>query len=276
VAEDNPTNRLLVTRMLQMRGHEPVVVSSGSEVLAALEQDRFDVILMDVQMPEMDGFQTTTAIRVKERGEGQHTPIVAMTAHAMKGDRERCLDAGMDGYVSKPLRMDELFRAIEAFRPRAAQSRKAEPEVAQPDLLAAAGEPSDDAQILDEAHILDEAALLKRIGGSRALFREVIEILRADYPAMVLAIRRAVEAGDASRLLETAHALKGSISYFGAKKATEAVTTLEQMGRAGEMKGAGEIFGQLEREVEKLRRALEAISLRGRESTDQGQLQKYQ
>jgi len=112
LAEDNAVNQMLAARLIKKRGHMASVVSSGREALAALEKDSFDVILMDVQMPEMDGFEATAEIRKRENATGRHTPIIAMTAYAMRGDRERCLTAGMDGYVSKPVQPEELFQAI--------------------------------------------------------------------------------------------------------------------------------------------------------------------
>jgi CheY-like chemotaxis protein len=114
VAEDNVVNQTLAARLIEKRGHTATIVGSGQAALAALERDSFDVVLMDVQMPEMDGFEATAEIRKMEKATGQHVPIIAMTAHTMKGDRERCLTAGMDSYVSKPIRPDELFREIYA------------------------------------------------------------------------------------------------------------------------------------------------------------------
>jgi CheY-like chemotaxis protein len=115
VAEDNRMNQILVLRLLEKRGHQVTMVSTGREVLAALAQHTFDMVLMDVQMPNMDGFEATAAIRAQERATGAHLPIIALTAHAMKGDSERCLAAGMDGYLSKPLKSDELYAAIGAL-----------------------------------------------------------------------------------------------------------------------------------------------------------------
>jgi len=115
LAEDNPVNQRLAMRLLQKRGYRVVVVGNGREALQALEKDRFDLILMDVQMPEMGGFETTAEIRKREQSCGAHIPIVAMTAHAMTGDREKCLAAGMDAYVSKPIRSGELFATIESL-----------------------------------------------------------------------------------------------------------------------------------------------------------------
>jgi CheY-like chemotaxis protein len=113
VAEDHPVNRKLVTKMLEKRLLIPVLVTNGTEVLRALESDTFDLILMDVQMPGMDGLQTTAAIRENEKATGLHIPILAMTAHAMNRDREKCLEAGMDAYLSKPVKPSELYAAIE-------------------------------------------------------------------------------------------------------------------------------------------------------------------
>ncbi|MGO9274727.1 MAG: response regulator, partial [Terriglobia bacterium] len=113
LAEDNAVNQKLASRLLEKRGHTVAVASNGREALKVLEKQRFDLVLMDVSMPEMDGMEATRAIRAAEKTTGAHLPIIAMTAHAMKGDRERCLDAGMDGYVSKPVQAQELFEAAE-------------------------------------------------------------------------------------------------------------------------------------------------------------------
>src|SRR5262249_47047565 len=117
LVEDNATNRLLAVSLLEKEGHTVETAPNGKEALAALARRPFDVVLMDVQMPEMDGFEATARIREREQGTGEHIPIVAMTAHAMKGDRERCLEAGMDGYVPKPIRAAELYQALATFAP---------------------------------------------------------------------------------------------------------------------------------------------------------------
>jgi CheY-like chemotaxis protein len=117
LAEDNNVNQLLASTLLRKRGHTVDIVGNGREAIAALAAKHFEVILMVVQMPEMDGFEATAAIRDHERGSGQHVPIIAMTAHAMKGDRQRCIDGGMDGYVAKPITAQELFRAIDELVP---------------------------------------------------------------------------------------------------------------------------------------------------------------
>jgi CheY-like chemotaxis protein len=115
VVEDNPVNQVLARRLLTKRGHDVTTAGNGREALLALEREEFDLVLMDVQMPEMDGFEATSEIRSREQTTGRHLPIIAMTAHAMKGDEEQCLRAGMDGYITKPIRPQELFRVIEQF-----------------------------------------------------------------------------------------------------------------------------------------------------------------
>jgi CheY-like chemotaxis protein len=115
VAEDNAVNQMLVTRLLQKRGHCVMVVGNGREALGALVQGTYDLILMDMQMPEMDGFEATSELRRREKQTGRHLPVIALTAHAMKGDRERCLDAGMDGYLAKPIRAQALYELLENY-----------------------------------------------------------------------------------------------------------------------------------------------------------------
>jgi CheY-like chemotaxis protein len=115
LAEDNPVNQLLATRLLEKRGHRVTVAANGLEALAALEGESYDLVFMDVQMPEMDGLEATIAIREKEKAGANRVPIIALTAHAMKGDQERCLEAGMDGYLSKPIRPQELDEFLEKY-----------------------------------------------------------------------------------------------------------------------------------------------------------------
>ena len=131
LVEDNAVNQTLAIRLLERRGYVVTVAGDGREALSALEKDNFDVVLMDIQMPEMDGFEATAAIRDKEKHTGQHLPIIAMTANALKGDQERCLEAGLDGYIAKPIRTKELFAAIEAMLEHSenAQDFEAEPKL---------------------------------------------------------------------------------------------------------------------------------------------------
>src|SRR5439155_156321 len=130
LAVDNAVNRKVAVRLLQKRGHTVVAVEDGRQAVRALDRERFDVVLMDVQMPEMDGFEATAAVRARERVQGGHVPIVALTAHAMKGDRERCLAAGMDAYVSKPIEAEDLGSAEEACAALERELQRLEPELA--------------------------------------------------------------------------------------------------------------------------------------------------
>jgi CheY-like chemotaxis protein len=123
LAEDNLVNQRLAVRLLEKRGHRIVVASTGLEALQALDKESFDLVLMDVQMPEMDGLEATAAIREKEKGSGLHQAVVALTAHAMKGDREKCLAAGMDGYLTKPIRPQELDELLETYAARHMEGR---------------------------------------------------------------------------------------------------------------------------------------------------------
>jgi CheY-like chemotaxis protein len=130
LAEDNLVNQRLVVRLLEKRGHRVVVAGTGLEALQALEKGSFDFVLMDVQMPEMDGIEATAVIREREKGGGLHQPVVALTAHAIKGDREKCMAGGMDGYLSKPIRPQELDQLLEIYVVRRVEARNAAETVA--------------------------------------------------------------------------------------------------------------------------------------------------
>jgi two-component system, sensor histidine kinase and response regulator len=191
---------------------------------------------MDVQMPEMDGLETTAAIRERERAAGGHLPIVALTAHAMKGDVLRCLEAGMDAYLAKPLQARELAAAIDGVL---GATRSGAP--ASESGLPPAG-----------PAVLDLARLLERVGGDRKALAELVRIFRADSPKQVARIRTAIQEGDAAALRAAAHTLKGAVSNFAAPPAAEAAQRLQKMGEAGRLDGAGAALGQLEREIEGL------------------------
>ncbi len=246
LADDNPVNQKLAVSLLKKRGHAVVVAGTGREALAALDAGTFDAVLMDVQMPEMDGLEATAAIRARERGTGEHVPIVAMTAHAMQGDRERCLDAGMDAYVSKPIRADALFATLH-------------------DLLSTEGEvpavASDGAAPRAEASaVLDVDEAVGRLGGDRELFVELAATFLGQLPTWVSAIRGAVARGDAKQLSAAAHPLKGSLGTFAAKPAAEAAARLEAMGRAGDLSNAPVALDCLERELARLTPALSELA----------------
>jgi CheY-like chemotaxis protein len=235
LAEDNPVNQKLAVTLLEKRGHRVVVAGSGRAALDALENEPFDAVLMDVQMPGMDGLETTAAIRARERATSRHVPVIAMTAHAMKGDRERCLAAGMDGYVTKLIRPRELFDALAALVP---------PAPAAPP----GGE-----------GLLDREAALERAGGDAELLGELADLFLAECPKLMAEVHQAVRAGDASRLRRSAHALKGSVSNFGAAEATAAAQHLEQMGRRQDLSGAEEAWAALQQAMRRLEPALAGL-----------------
>ncbi len=247
VAEDNRVNQQVAVGMLERAGHEATVAENGREVLALLENDTFDVVLMDVQMPELDGLETTAAIRERERAAGGHLPIVALTAHAMKGDAERCLAAGMDAYLPKPLQPRELAEAIAKVVPSAARGVRP-PEPAE--------RPSSSP---DAAGPLDLPKLMDRVGGDRRALAELVRIFRADWPKQVARLRKALEEADAPALRSAAHALKGAVSNFAAPAATETALSLQKMGEAGRLVGAEAVLERLEKEVDGLLAALAGV-----------------
>jgi signal transduction histidine kinase/DNA-binding response OmpR family regulator/HPt (histidine-containing phosphotransfer) domain-containing protein len=241
LAEDNAVNQTLAVILLEKEGHQVVVAGNGQEALTALEGQPFDLVLMDVQMPELDGLAATSALRRKEQTTGAHVPVIAMTAHAMKGDRERCLEAGMDGYVTKPIQPEELWLVIGQVVP-AAGAVPAAP-ARGPGGPAAAG-------------VFDPDAVLKRVGGNVKLLRQIVELFLADAPRLLGEVREAVAAGDADRLHRAAHTLKGTVANFMAPAVLDAAVRLELMGRSGQLDGSHEVYRTLEVEAERLGKAL--------------------
>ncbi len=240
LAEDNAVNQRLAVRTLEKRGHVVIVAANGREALAVLDQAKepFDVVLMDVQMPEMDGFEATAAIREREQNTSTHLPIVAMTAHAMKGDRERCLEAGMDGYVSKPLQTSELFAALADI-------------LANPPQQAAASETND-------GPAFDREAALERVGGDGELLVEIAGLFLEEAPVLLAQLRDALARNDASALERAAHSLKSSVGTFSAASAQESARVLETMGRENDLANAPKILARLEEQVARLDQALRA------------------
>jgi len=244
LAEDNAVNRTLATRLLQKHGHTVVVVENGRQALDALERETVDLVLMDVQMPEMDGLEATAAIREKEKKTGDHLPIIALTAHAMKGDREKCLAAGTDDYLTKPIRTADLFAAVERLT-----HAKTMTESAATPIKNSPG-----------ANAFDNDAALRHVEGDRDLLEEIIRIFADQCPKTMYEIQNAIRAADLSVVERAAHSLKGSASNLCAAGVTQSAAQLEESARSGDSSRSREQFEALESEVEKLLHELEAFS----------------
>ncbi len=240
LAEDNPTNRTLALRILERQGHEVLLAENGREAVDVLEHNEIDAVLMDVQMPVMGGFEATRAIREKEAGTGRHVPIIAMTAHAMKGDRERCLEAGMDDYISKPIDSARLLALVGS----AGAERPAAPE--EPPVPASQS-------------ACDIAAFIARVGGDVGLAREMALLFIPDAVRLLEGIRQAIDAGDAERLRQEAHALKGAAGNFDATRTVAGALALERMGKAGDLSEARGVSAALHQETTRLIDALRAF-----------------
>ncbi len=240
LAEDNDLNAHLVKILLEQAGHQVVPAESGEVALDLLAREDFDMVFMDVQMPGMDGFETTAAIRANP--DWAHLPIIAMTAHAMKGDRERCLEAGMNDYVSKPLRIDEVLAAIE---------RQLEPEEDQKGRApVSGGSTSDDGPV---SAVLNRTGALKRLGGDEALLGEFLLLLLDEAESDVAELAVAVEADDALRVERIAHSLKGGAASLGADRVRDAAYRLEIIGRSGDLADACSALARLRAELGLLR-----------------------
>jgi signal transduction histidine kinase/DNA-binding response OmpR family regulator len=245
LAEDNPVNQRLAIKMLERWGHTVVSVGNGQEALDAIAAGAFDLVLMDVQMPTMDGLEATRALRERERATGsRRMPVVAMTAHALRGDRERCLQAGMDAYLAKPIQMAEMLAVIDGISRRAEETAEVAPPPVEPKPVATSAE------------VFDRAALLDRTGGSQDLAREVIDLFLVNADAVLQEIRRSATAQDAQALERAAHGLKGAAANFEAQWVVAAALRLERMGRESSLGGIEEACAELETEIGRLRAAL--------------------
>jgi signal transduction histidine kinase/DNA-binding response OmpR family regulator/HPt (histidine-containing phosphotransfer) domain-containing protein len=219
LVEDNVVNQRVAIGLLTRRGHDVTLAEDGQQALDRLERGTFDLVLMDVQMPVMGGLEATAAIREREKGTSRHIRIVAMTAHAMNGDRERCLAAGMDGYLSKPVDPRMLFAVVEEEAPAAPGPAPATAAAAVP--------------------IVDETELRERVGGDEQLLTDVVRLFLEDCPMRLAAIRTAVELRDAEAIRTSAHALKGAAGNLSAKGLFEAARVLERVGAESRL-GAAE------------------------------------
>jgi CheY-like chemotaxis protein len=253
LAEDNAVNQMLATLLLEKQGHTVVVAGNGREAWAALEQQPFDLVLMDVEMPEMNGFEATALVRAKERETGRHIPIIALTAHALKGDQERCLQAGMDGYISKPVRAEDLSETMEKLLPNAAMADSGvRPGVRAEEVLVATNAPA----VEEAREVFDRAAALARVGGKVKNLSKLAAVFLDECPKSMAAIRDAIVNGNAPKLGQAAHPLRGAVAIFCARRASDALLKLEMLGRAGDLRESEEAYAALEKEINQLIQAL--------------------
>ncbi|MEW6313816.1 MAG: response regulator [Pseudomonadota bacterium] len=264
LAEDNEVNQMLAVRVLEKMGHAVTVASNGKEALAALDQKNYDIVLMDMQMPEMDGAEAAQAIRAREQGSEAHLPIIALTAHAMSGDRERCLAVGMDGYVSKPLQPTELLNEMRRVLGQAvpAPAGSGVPQAAVPVVAAgaAASQPApEEAPVGEVFAVFDYGEALARMGDSVELLQEIVKMFIEHHQQYIQDIRDAIASGDAYRVERAAHTLKGTVGNLSAHAAFAAARKLEQTGRMAALDQVPEEFAALEREMTRLLPVLEAL-----------------
>jgi len=237
LAEDNAVNQRLAASLLERRGHKVTIAANGREALAALAAQTFDTVLMDVQMPEMGGFEATAAIRALEtERQAARLPIIAMTAHAMKGDRERCLAAGMDEYLTKPLDPRQLCAVVERMAGAAPSERNGA------DLLAVPME------------------VLARVGGDRELLAEISRLFVDDAPRHLTKIREALDARDREGLRRAAHGLKGAAANFDADGVVIAARALEEIGRTGDFAAHEAAWQTLTVETDRLLSVLRSLA----------------
>jgi len=241
VVEDNQINQSLARRLLEKRGHSVMVAANGEDALVTLRDQPFDLVLTDVQMPRMDGIQMTAQIRAAERQTGAHLPIIGMTAHAMTGDREQCLEAGMDDYVAKPVRPKDLLRAVESWGAATPMLESRAP-------MARSGPDA-----------MDRNAARERLEGDSELLAEMAGLFLDECPRLLSEIRSAVARQDGGALERAADSLKGSVANFAATSAMEAASILAQMGRLGRLQNAPQACAALEAEIEGLKEALADI-----------------
>jgi two-component system sensor histidine kinase/response regulator len=241
LSEDNPVNQKLAIRLLEKAGHRVTLASTGRRAVAAWENagtPGFDILLMDIQMPEMDGMEATAAIREREKKSGNHIPIVAMTAHAMRGDKERCLASGMDGYISKPIHPAGLFAEIERCLEGTERSTTM-------------------AENSQESHEqIDRVSLLERVEGDQELLTEMIRLFQDDAPNLLAAMRDALQRSDMAVLERSAHSLKGAAGNLSAKATAAAALQLENDARNKDAESAKGSLVEVERAVKHLLPAL--------------------
>ncbi|MDH3205817.1 MAG: response regulator [Gemmatimonadota bacterium] len=252
LVEDNMVNQRLALALLERLGHDVQVASNGREALEALQASDFDLVLMDIQMPEMGGIEATQKIREREAANGGHIPIVAMTAHAMTGDRERFLEAGMDEYLSKPISQERLREVVRSLaEPADKGATDAAPNL-KTDMPTTP--PNGDASAA-----FDRAELMERVESDLDLLSTLVGVFKADLPNLMGAIEEAIAGGDPEALSAAAHTIKGALSVFGAEPARALAERLEHTSRAGQVDGASGLYAELGVAVQAAEDGLDAL-----------------
>ncbi len=249
LVEDNPVNQRVAARMLENQGHTVRIANDGGEALSILSQEEFELVFMDVQMPGIDGLKATQTIREREKLTGEHVPIVAMTAHAMRGDQERCIEAGMDGYLSKPVSGKAIAQAVQKF----ARLRKAESPVPL--------------QAEPQAAKWNPAQALERIEGDESLLAELMEIFLEETPKQLAALDTAMAAMSFEDVSRIAHTLKGELGYLALSEAAEKAKQLEARAHSHPLEGLSEAVESLKADLTSIAATMRAaLSQRSLES----------
>lgn len=261
LAEDNPINQTLATVLLNSHGHQVTVAENGLEVLVKLEQDNFDLILMDLQMPQMDGITTSKKIRADEKAKGQHIPIVALTAQVHPGSLEECMAAGMDAYLNKPIEEDQLMSVIARLidKKEAGDVLLREPAPVKEETITTPGDRDTETT---NYNVVDEFQLLARVGNNSKHLIALLDIFLSLYAEQLAEIKAAIDSGEAEKLYHASHKFKGSVKNFNAHSAADAAEALERIGRAGSTAGADSEYISLVKETEILVVALRAMKER--------------
>ena len=257
LAEDNIVNQKVGLKILEKLGYRADAVANGREAIAALEMTRYDIVLMDVQMPVMDGFEATEAVRAcEEETQAPRLPIIAMTAHAMKGDRERCHERGMDDYVPKPVKPETLMEILEKWLPRQPGGTEPAREEAEPPEMVPHEERSE--EVSSDDGVWDRSVLLERLMGDEELMVELVETALEDIPKQIKHIHESLEADDIPTAERVAHTIKGACANLGAEKLRAIAERQEHAGKAGNGVEMKERMPELEKAFEELRRAMTA------------------
>jgi signal transduction histidine kinase/DNA-binding response OmpR family regulator len=239
VADDVEINREMVRIILEKRGHQVRLAGNGREAVQLQRETCCDAIFMDMQMPELDGYQATREIRAQEQGGPRRTPIVAMTAYALQGDRDKCLAAGADAYLSKPARPAEILALLEQLVPSAYAAQTA----AGPSVADAVPDPAPEPEAL---RVFDVEDLIGRLGGRGEMVARFVEMFSGVVTGYLAALRDAVEQGDLEQTRIQAHTIKGAAANISAWQLRQTAEELEQLARAGECEGAGQLLQRLE------------------------------